>query len=653
MKNNNMKRATTMLLGAILSASFIFTSCGKMMEVDSDRQAFEPNLDSKTDSVFYAFGIAQGMQVLADQYFFQGEMRGELVKATQYADSTLRQLKDFSAGLSNKYDSAYVYYSVINNCNYYLTHRKMDLYTGSTQVTVPEYAAVLAFRAWAYLQLCRNYGSVPFFTEPLTTISQIDDNTYPLYDIRQVTDALAPELSQYTKIDVPNYGTDYSIGTSATTTKRISTKNIFIPAGVILGDLYLESAQSVADYEKAARSYADYLITTKTTQKNLEANFALRNNMLDDISKDKLKLGDTYLDIFNIDDTHKYVVKSAPSDIITYIPMAVSKVNGSTTNVPKAFGYDYYSLQTEEDKFNENIPLVPSYAYKNLTDNLTYYYASTSDKVLKSGAYGDMRSLAIMRTKEGNTTLEGTTEDINWIDKFQSGNIILYRVSTVYLHMAEALNRMGLPDLAFGIMKEGRFQEINTATWVSNEAKKFLDETFCNTATTANNDFNSGTAFGGIHQHGAGAVSDGNSSTYGKSLYQFGTEITNKADTLNKNTPALCPAGFATRLGNSKNYSTDLAAYEADPTLPAPVRNNYEPLLTKADTTFVMEELLCDEEAMEFCFEGSRWYDLMRFAHHKNVAGNNGNAWIANKVKDNNPVKDLTVQQNWYLPFKK
>ncbi len=646
MKNNNMKRATTMLLGAILSASFIFTSCGKMMEVDSDRQAFEPNLDSKTDSVFYAFGIAQGMQVLADQYFFQGEMRGELVKATQYADSTLRQLKDFSAGLSNKYDSAYVYYSVINNCNYYLTHRKMDLYTGSTQVTVPEYAAVLAFRAWAYLQLCRNYGSVPFFTEPLTTISQIDDNTYPLYDIRQVTDALAPELSQYTKINVPNYGTDYSIGTSATTTKRISTKNIFIPVGVILGDLYLESAQSASDYEKAARSYADYLIATKTLQQNIEASFKLRDEMMAYPSNMVTITAPRYENIFNTD--------PAPADILTYIPLAVNKVNGTTTNVPKAFGYDYYALNNNA-KWNKEIPLVPSYAYKNLTDNLTYYYqyqASASDKGIKSGLYGDMRSLAIMRTEEGTTTLEETTEDINWINKFQSGNIILYRVSTVYLHMAEALNRMGLPDLAFGILKEGRFVDIYNATWVSDNTKKFLDETFCDKNTTADADFNSGTAVGGIHRHGAGAVSDGNS-TYGKSLYQYGTEITNKADTLNKNTPALCPAGFATRLGNSKNYSTDLAAYEADPTLPAPVRSNYEPLLTKADTTFVMEELLCDEEAMEFCFEGSRWYDLMRFAHHKNVAGNNGNAWIANKVKDNNPVKDLTVQQNWYLPFKK
>ena len=76
-------------------------------------------------------------------------------------------------------------------------------------------------------------------------------------------------------------------------------------------------------------------------------------------------------------------------------------------------------------------------------------------------------------------------------------------------------------------------------------------------------------------------------------------------------------------------------------------------MLTKQDTIMAMEELLCDEEAMEFCFEGTRWYDLMRFAKHKNNAGLQGSAWLAKKVKNNNPVKDLSNQQNWYLPFKK
>ena len=53
------------------------TSCSDMLEADSSRQLFDPALDQKTDSVFYAYGIMEAMQQLADQYYFQNEMRGD------------------------------------------------------------------------------------------------------------------------------------------------------------------------------------------------------------------------------------------------------------------------------------------------------------------------------------------------------------------------------------------------------------------------------------------------------------------------------------------------------------------------------------------------------------------------------------------------
>ena len=111
----------------------------------------------------------------------------------------------------------------------------------------------------------------------------------------------------------------------------------------------------------------------------------------------------------------------------------------------------------------------------------------------------------------------------------------------------------------------------------------------------------------------------------GSSPYQFSTEVAKKLNKLAKNA-TLYP---------------DLAIRIADSTL------------TKADTIMAVEELLCDEEAMEFAFEGTRWYDLMRFARHKNRAGLSGNAWLADKVKANEPLKAITDENNWYLPFKR
>ena len=42
------------------------------------------------------------------------------------------------------------------------------------KVFLKEYAAVSAYRAWAYLQLALLYGEVPFYTQPLLSYSEIE-----------------------------------------------------------------------------------------------------------------------------------------------------------------------------------------------------------------------------------------------------------------------------------------------------------------------------------------------------------------------------------------------------------------------------------------------------------------------------------------------
>ena len=203
----NSKNITKFLIACLLccGGAAVFTACSDMFETDSDRQIFDPALDQKTDSMFYTLGMLKGLQMLADQYVMVGEMRGDLTATNSYTEMDLRQLADFSADASNKYDSAYVYYRVINNCNYFIAHRDTTLRTGSRLVTIPEYAEALAVRAWAYLQLAKNYGSVPFFTDPLTSIGDANSQ-HETKDIQGICDALAPELIRFSGTPVPTYG---------------------------------------------------------------------------------------------------------------------------------------------------------------------------------------------------------------------------------------------------------------------------------------------------------------------------------------------------------------------------------------------------------------------------------------------------------------
>ena len=77
---------------------------------------------------------------------------------------------------------------------------------------------------------------------------------------------------------------------------------------------------------------------------------------------------------------------------------------------------------------------------------------------------------------------------------------------------------------------------------------------------------------------------------------------------------------------------------------------------TLNDTINAMEDIICDEMALELAFEGNRFGDLTRIARHKNQAAINGSdfgsKWLARKLAYKNPAVSLLDEKNWYLPFK-
>ena len=600
---------------AILSI-FGLSSCSDMLDTESERQVFDPELDSKTDSLFYALGIMQAMQQLADQYHFTGEMRGDLVKTTTYTDNNLRQLANFSATTANAYDSAYVYYRVINNCNYYIAHRDTTLYTGSTNVTIAEYVGVKTFRAWAYLMLARLYGSVPFYTEPLTSISQIEESNFPEYTLTEIADVLIADLQQYSGQPVPSQATSYSVGTTNwSQSKTVNLPLCYIPVDVILGELCLEAGY----YADAAQYFTKYIIDREVVATSYVSSMYVSSR--DEQPSDYLSAatGTSWSSIFNA---------NATTDIITYIPMAVNSLQGTTTAVPEAYGFDYYATSNSETTIDE-IQIMPSDTYFEIADSTTYYYfrsvtGGLSQQYVGSVDLGDMRRYAILTEEtEGDSTTV-------WVNKFKSGNIYLYRETTVWLMLAEALNRLGYPDAAFAILKEGISSRLaeSTTTWITQATVSLLTNTY-QFLSEANTSIFSSTDMAGIHQHGAGVTSDG--AYPGRSGYQLDSEVSKKLE-------KIYPGGLDNL---DRSDSVQFAADSLELVIDA------------------MEDILCDEYAMEFAFEGRRFFDLCRLARHKNDSSpsvyntsNYGGQWLAEKLQYKNPTVDLTVEDNWYLPYK-
>ena len=643
----------------VMCGLFATTACEDMLMTGNDSMVVEPDLDSKTDSVFYALGIAQAMQQLADQYFFIGEMRGELVTTTEHTDNNLRQLADYSADASNKYDSAYVYYKVINNCNYYLKHRDKELTTGASNVVINEYAAVEAWRAWAYLQLARTYGGnekgVPFYTEPLTSISQIEDTEFPRLTLTEIVAELAPSLEKYTGLQVPNFGTNsYSVGNpnwNANAAKNINPELIFVPVDVILGEMYLEDGQ----WLKAAQHYCKYLCDNKLTADDMTvfryfwADGLNLNWFAEDFETSYNLLVDGYTQIFEN--------MASPMDVLTYIPMAVSSQRGQTTNIPLAFGYDYYSTSLSNVcPRAEEVQIAPSDTYYGLTEACDFYYfpknmngttLEPNPNAVKACKMGDGRAVysdANTGTNPDRAILNRDASDSTkvYISKMKNANVYLFRTSTIYLHLAEALNRLGHPDAAFAILRNGISTYLEQLVpgaggvdaphqYMSQASVDLLtnDVPFLNaenrTVFVPENTY-------GIHHHGGGFT---NSKGVENNMAVKGSQ--------------------ATAVGSKNNLM-----YLPTPIIGAKMAEISERFgvavgVTKQDSINAMEDILCDEYAKEFAFEGIRFYDLQRIARHKNEAGlygaDFGSKWFADKLKGNNPQIDLMDPTNWYLPL--
>ena len=654
----------------------IFSSCSDMLSTDNDSMVSDPDLNSKTDSVFYALGIAQAMQQLADQYFYIGEMKGELVTVDETnTDKNLKELANYSASLENAYDSSYVFYKVINNCNYYLAHRDSTLKTGSTNVVIDEYIAVAAWRAWAYLQLARIYCgnadglTIPFFTEPLTSISQIEAKAADpacQKNLSQIVDALAPELEQllerYPNTRVPTFGTDYySIGTTNWGENRyIDMSKIFIPIQVVLGDMYLETAQ----YEKAAKKYADYLCKYRVVPERLGSLRVL------DYAPEPDDMSYVF-NTFYISYSALFMNSVNPPELLTYIPMAVSSQNGKTTSVPLSFGYDYYSINHSSTCPRvDNIQIKPSGAFYALTDSSDYYYYPRSyngqtentsyPTEVKKFKGGDGRaSVASVSQYVDNAILYRDPADNSkvYISKVKTANVYLYRASTVYLHLAEALNAMEYTDAAFAILKNGISTYLETLVrkpttdsegkiilnddntpkiepykYMSQKSVDMLGTTLPFLNAQYREIFNANDVYG-IHAHG--------SCTYN-----------NKENELAQS----AKGSRATALGSRMNthYLPDVIIGEKMKEIAK--KYGVSVGTSKTDSIAAMLDLLCDEYAKEFAFEGRRFYDLQRIARHFNEmgvwGGDFGSRWFVEKLSGNRPQKDLHDPRNWYLPFK-
>ena len=613
----------TLLMGGL-------TACEDMLDVSSTSIQYEDKhtLDSAGDSLYSVIGILSKLQHIADRTILLGELRADLVTDNENTEKDLRELINHDVKASNAYMDYSDYYAVINNCNYFLEKVDTNVIVSGQKTMLKEVAVVKGIRAWTYMQLALIYQSVPFITEPILSLQDAEkaeaDCEYK--NLEEMCDYFIPELSPYMDVELPNYGTinDYD------------SQRFFFPIRLLLGDMYLWKGM----YWEAFKYYADYV-----SENNLStAMYGVSAGSFSALTNDIVGLG----------------WFGASNENISVIRMASSKLYGTISNLENIFS---------PTDLNEGKRAVsPSRLWKELSEKQVYAYQANANDKVRYLTCGDLRAIGTyyFEWNDGSFRPDRVSSSEAWYrvdvdnkylknSKYGSSTmlgikdaIVVYRVGNVFLRMAEAANRLGSPDVALLILKNGLSQISSTL----DGGYSFLYPL---------NDLNEKNVMG-IHSRGSGSSAANEFYNVDLSAYDFSvapdTILEYEYDGLIRTYSYYGSKGLLDSNFGNGDYDglytfTDSVFIEGSGRRdPDTVRYTYIPTAYMVDK---VEQMIVDEMALETAFEGHRFYDLMRVAMRREdptfladkVARRNGeeagrDEALYNKLND-------PTYNNWYL----
>jgi len=603
------KSIKTLITVCLLCCNIVaaLTSCDDFFKQESDDVLYadQEHLNNAVDTIYSVTGILNKLQALADRTVLLGEVRADLVSLTNEANSDLRDLASFSANDSNRYNAPSDYYAVINNCNYFIAHADTALRTNRNEaVFMKEYAAVKAIRAWTYLQLVLNYGSVPFVTEPLLSKTEAEEAerasradlqavcSYFINDLANIPERYNTELPGYRAI------------------RGVESRLMFFPLSIVRGDLYLWRASvtgSKEDYRQAALNYYKYISERNGMNSAYPTTLAYVMWMPG---------SSTWLSrtISNMSSSNESIAANA--ETITLIAGDSIRAEGNYSELRNLFN------STEDNQYKPS--LTPSQAIQDISAAQVNCCLSTvrSDGSV-SVAYappglskhqsGDLRLSNVW--SEGYAFNTGSRElvETQSILKYQTRNVHIYRRQMVYLRMAEALNQAGYPRMAFQMLAQGVNNKVKNDT-----IYKFYSEN--DSLFLAQFDFPE-------TLYGLFTVSDVVSSTF---LASHNT------------------IGIHTR-GSGWTPRNEYYVMPDDTTIT-------DPEARLARQIAGVDSLILNESALELAFEGTRYYDVMRYAMRQSNPGETmakiiyGRRGESRRAEMQGTIKkDLNNKANWFL----
>ena len=592
-KLNIMNRFRTMpfIVCLLMVSAFGLTSCEDLFDQDSEYVIFDGDnaFDNAADTIYSVVGVLNKLQAIADRTVLLGEVRGDLVDVTEATHADLRNVSLFQIDENNKYNNPRDYYAIINNCNYFIANVDTSLINNRNEkIFLREYAAVKGIRAWTYLQLAINYGSVPFVVDPILT-KEDSEKDYPRYGIQEIANYFVQDLAPLVDVKMPAYGT----------IRGIDSRLFYFPAYLLLGELNLWAG----NYKEAALNYYNYI----SKRNGMNSTYATGEFSVEWYDSEWESIASSYSGLFQESYTEN-------GELITLIPGDSIPSEGYYSELR-----NLYNSSTDNDY---HASLTPSKSLQDLSKVQKYCYVEVSSTGEKDTLYapdkidwgsvdrdmaGDLRLFDTWDYDDDYVNKNDEVVTYQTISKIRTRNVAIYRRTMVYLRMAEALNRAGYPVFAYKILASG----VNNSVLEKEIIPYYsADSTFLRQFDFPNLRYKLKTpdVVQGETTNTMGIHSRGSGWSAANMYYQM------PVDTL----------------------ITDSLAHIA----------------WQQD---MVEDMLVDEFALELCFEGTRFYDLMRVALRRGepayladrIYARRGEA---NKASMQSEIKtDLYNTENWYL----
>lgn len=676
-----MKKNFIYTMAFLLCGVLSFSSCEDMLNVESDRVEYEFDDWTFNDSVYSVLGILKSVQKVGDRQVLLNELRADLVSPNyEKAVVDIQQLcEHIYKPETNKYLDVKDYYAIINNCNIYLARVDTALEKNNIKLMMNEYVAVKSIRAWTYLQLAINHGNVPYFTEPVLTHSEAEEvMRKPALSREQLMTKLINDIMPYENpaaFPMPNWHKDgpngkvITFGYSENANEiAVLTRKLFVPIRMLLGELYLWRG-AAGDYKKAAECFYNQITGAGTNE--TAPKYADRAFYLNYAVKGGKSISDKYSQRFSYQDFDK----NSDNSVLTLIPYTYSNLRGETSSLADIFCHP-------SDIGAAQVTVSPAMLSLSRRQVFRYYQGEDPEKpelVEYSTNYeypGDLRIKATSFSQQGGKD-DGETMYPNIIAKFNmenhswgainsihrgapnvvTGCITLLRPEHAYLRLAEALVGMarqgydGAMELAMEILKVGVkdnysviknpvFAERHKINAKGDTIKKFeIDKVTKDTL-------------------GFTYVMETYLASYDDSL---GYDFTAKAFENNKGIHSRGSGDSERNIYYALN-DTCIARYIGKLEKQGDIEV-FTGTITKEDSLNYVADLVIDELALEFSWEGTRFGDLMRFAR---AMGDN--EVIAKRIAGRDHVNEVSYrhpeyamepalynkfmdESNWYLPL--